>query len=65
MVNPALALTIVLFGITQQLSTALVVPTLVVESIGYGRARGDYHPGVPDAARGLSRGRPDVAAGRR
>ena len=29
-----LALTIGLFGITEQLSTALVVPTLVVESIG-------------------------------
>ena len=29
-----LALTIGLFGITEQLSTALVVPTLLVESIG-------------------------------
>ena len=29
-----LALTIGLFGITEQLTTALVVPTLVVESIG-------------------------------
>jgi hypothetical protein len=29
-----LALTVGLFGITEQLSTALVVPTLVVESIG-------------------------------
>jgi hypothetical protein len=28
------ALTVGLFGITEQLSTALVVPTLVVESIG-------------------------------
>ena len=29
-----LALTIGLFGVTEQLSTALVVPTLLVESIG-------------------------------
>jgi hypothetical protein len=29
-----LALTVGLFGITEQLSTALVVPTLIVESIG-------------------------------
>jgi hypothetical protein len=31
---PVFALTVGLFGITEQLSTALVVPTLVVESVG-------------------------------
>jgi hypothetical protein len=42
------ALTVGLFGITEQLSTALVVPTFRRGVGWHGRARGDDHPGIPD-----------------